>query len=251
MNEIFVFTRNSIREKSNNYYKKIIMESLGKYERKMIFERKNIQICKLSVEKISKESIKNNELKLRFKIKNKIFSILGQNFIENNKKKCKIIANNKRNELNNKLNVKKILYRNNFRIKIEFLDYLNNLSYMFYNCSLLLSIEGKFKVKNIKNISHIFQNCSSLISIHDISEINSTNLTDMSNIFDGCCSLQSLPNISKWDTNNVITISELFANCSSLTSLPNISKWKTNNLIDIESLFYGYSALIKLPDISI
>ena len=48
-------------------------------------------------------------------------------------------------------------YRRNYIIP-------NNLSYMFYGCSSLISISGisKWKTINVKDMSHMFENCTSL-----------------------------------------------------------------------------------------
>ena len=54
--------------------------------------------------------------------------------------------------------------------------------------------------KEITNMSYIFNNCSSLLSLTDISKWNINNVTEMSYMFSDCSSLSSLPDISKWNT---------------------------------------------------
>ena len=48
----------------------------------------------------------------------------------------------------------------------------------------------------IKDISYIFYECSSLLSLPDISKWNTNNVNNMSYMFSGCSSLKSLPDIS-------------------------------------------------------
>ena len=96
--------------------------------------------------------------------------------------------------------------------------YYTNLSYMFYNCSLLISLPdiSKWNIDNIRDISYMFYYCSSLKSLPDISEWYTYNVVEAFGIFSNCSFLLSLPDISKWNTYNVIDISFMFSNCYSL-----------------------------------
>ena len=84
---------------------------------------------------------------------------------------------------------------------------------------------------NFTNMSYMFYNCSSLISLPDISNLDTKNVTNMEGMFSGCSLLKSLPDISKWNTKNVNDMSYIFSRCSSLKSLPDISKWILKMLI--------------------
>ena len=95
-----------------------------------------------------------------------------------------MLINGKKIDLCNEINIKKE-QKENLEIKLIETKIITNMSYMFYNCS-------------------------SLLSLPDISEWDTKNVTDMSFMFSGCKSLQSLPDISKWDTKNVIDISYIF-----------------------------------------
>ena len=121
-----------------------------------------------------------------------------------------------------------------------------DLSYMFYNCTSLISITGlsKINTSNVKKMEHMFENCSLLKQISDISKWDINCVIDISNMFQDCSSLKSLPDISNWNTNQIENISEIFSNCSSLISLPDISKWNTSNVSDMNRSFYNCS---KLP----
>jgi len=127
---------------------------------------------------------------------------------------------------------------------------VTNMSYIFRNCSSLLSLPdiSKWNTNNVTDMSDMFCGCSSLLSLPDISKWNTNNATDMWNMFDGCSSLLSLPDISKWNTNNVTNMSDMFDGCSSLLSLPDISKWKTNNVTNMSNMFWGCSSLSSVYD---
>jgi len=76
---------------------------------------------------------------------------------------------------------------------------------------------------NVNNLSYMFYGCSSLISISGISIWNTNSVINMSHMFEKCYSLKSIIGLSQWNTNNIIDISNMFSNCKSLLLLPNIS----------------------------
>ena len=55
------------------------------------------------------------------------------------------------------------------------------MSFMFYNCSSLLSLPdiSKFDTSNTINISYMFSYCKSLIELPDISNWNTKNITNL------------------------------------------------------------------------
>ena len=117
-----------------------------------------------------------------------------------------------------------------------------------------LNINEKFKFHECyiiaTNLSYMFYNCSSLLSITGLSRLYTINVTNMAYMFYDCRLLQKIFDISKWGINMVKDMNNMFACCSSLKSLPNISKWNTGNVIDMNGVFRGCSSLISLPDIS-
>ena len=127
--------------------------------------------------------------------KNEI-NIFGDEFIKNNKNKCKMIIDNKEYEITNKFNVEN--YNNN-RLKIKLK-----------------------KIYNITNMSYMFSGCSSLLSLPDISKWNTNNITDISHMFSGYILLYTLPDISNWVTDNATNMNYMFSGCLSLTFLPDI-----------------------------
>ena len=133
---------------------------------------------------------KINEMTIEYIIKkeNKI-KLFGKKFITNNKNNCKIIIDNKEEDI------------------IEYLKVNKN--------EKILKIKLK-EIKTITNMSYMFYHCKALISLPDISKWNTNNVTNMSNMFSYCKLLISLPDISNWNTNNVKYMSNMFSNCRSL-----------------------------------
>ena len=115
----------------------------------------------------------------------------------------------------------------------EIIDKYNIKNYN--NNELNIKLKG---INNVTDMSFMFNECSSLISLPNISKWITNNVTHMNSMFDGCSSLSSLPDISNLNTNNVIDMSYMFYRCSSLSSLPDISNCNTNNVIDMSYMFY-------------
>ena len=149
--------------------------------------------------------------------------IMGDTFIENNKNNIKIIYEGKEQELIGIFNTKEI-EKDILEITIKQIDKITHASYMFYNCT-------------------------SLISIDNIDNWDTTKINDMNNLFYNCRSLLPFPNISKWNTSNVVDMSYLFYNCSSLLELPDISNWNTTNVNNLSYIFAYCKSLVILPDI--
>ena len=278
--EEFYNNINNIKKEKKDIEEKII-ENEKFYKSTEIREEMNeITIIytnnKKQFKKSSDYSKKNFTKKINEKIsKNKIF---GEKFVENNKNKCKMIINEKEEELCSYYNIEKI-EKKVLKIKLKGINNINDMSYMFCGCESLLSIIGfdnwntynindmsylfyqcsslvdisdisKWKTNNVKDMSFMFLGCSSLINIPDISKWNIDKVNHIGCIFYGCSSLTNIPDISKWNTNNVTNMGCIFDGCSSLTNIPDISKWNTNNVTNMNGLFYGCSSLTNIPDIS-
>ena len=195
----------------------------------------------------------NPDIKMIYK-NDPILKIFGFKFVKNNKEKCKIVYNNKLYALKEYF---KIIDKNDYNkeqleIGLTGLNDVKDLSYMFYNCPLLISIIdiSKINISNITNIHFMFSGCSSLESLPDILNWDISNVNDMRDVFSDCSALTKLPNISNWNTNKINDMSNLFSNCTSLKYLPDISKWNTANVIDMNNMFFNCSSLLTLPDIS-
>ena len=184
------------------------------------------------------------------------FKIFDENFVNNNKNKCKILYNYKIYNLTqyiNNINNKYYYFPEDIiKIKLKGIKNITDTSCMFLGCELLISLPdiSKWDISKVKNMRCMFAYCDSLISLPDISKWNTSNVKDMDMIFIRCYSLKSLPDISKWNTSNLEKMDYMFDGCKSLISLPDISKWNTSKVNDMANLFSRCSSLISLPDLS-
>ena len=127
-----------------------------------------------------------------------------------------------------------------FIIKYSFKKNLTNLSYFFYLCYQLISIDlSHFNSKNVTSMNSMFCECQSLISIN-FSNFNTQNVTDMNSMFSHCNHLITL-NLSKFNTQKVTNMSKMFNTCSNINSL-NLSNFNTQNVTDMSIMFsYCYN----------
>ena len=199
--------------------------------------------------------------------------IFGEEFVNNNKDKCKIIYKAKEYELNEYFNDIDNNYNGKDEIEIilRIKDIINNVSYMFYECNTLLSFPDNYQL-----------NSSSITDMNDESEVlldelKKTNIEETNDIYDEIYNEMdilipsTLSTIKQRDVStfndkdevfykrnslsylinpNVKNMSFMFYGCESLKSLPDISNWKTENVINMMCLFYNCKSLISLPDIS-
>ena len=98
--------------------------------------------------------------------------IFGKYFVNNNKNKCKIIINDKENELIEEYNIKDN-NKKKLEIKLIGIDKISDMSYMFDGCSSLSNLPdiSKWNTNNVNNMSYMFYKCSSLSKLPDISRI--------------------------------------------------------------------------------
>ena len=199
----------------------------------------------------------NNDIDMIYEIKEnnkKKVRIFGEEFVNNNKEKCKIIYDNNEYDLKEFFEDIDNNYNNQDLIRFELkgVNNITDMSYMFYECDsiLLLPSISNINTSKVFNMSYMFKECNSLISLPDISKWNTENVTDMRGMFYGCNLLSSLPDISKWNISNVNYLNSMFYGCNLLSSLPDISKWDVSNVIYLDKIFYGCCSLLSLPDLS-
>ena len=79
--------------------------------------------------------------------------IFGKEFVNNNKNNCKIIYNNKENELTEIFNCEDEL-----EIKLIGINNVSNMSCLFSKCTYLKSLPdiSKWNTENINNMSYLF-----------------------------------------------------------------------------------------------
>ena len=210
-----------------------------------------------SFNKLMSTYINTNQDIIKYKINegDKKIKIFSQNFVYNNWDNCKIIYQDKEYPLTEYFNLENINLQKNEKIlelKLKIFRDMKDISFMFGDCSSLISISKKlsWNPNCITSLKGMFAGCSSLISLPDLSEIKTNKIRNMRGVFAGCESLVSLPDISKWNTDNVTDMQYMFNNCYNLKTIPNISKWNTNNVTDMQYMFCNCKSLIALPDIS-
>ena len=146
--------------------------------------------------------------------------------------------------------VNEVRFINNIKLKKDnhiiynFKKKYTDMKSMFYNCSLLISINlSNFNTNNVTNMGSMFYNCSLLTSIN-LSNFNTNNVTNMGAMFYNCSLLTSI-NLSNFNTNNVTDMAYMFYNCLLLTSI-NLSNFNTNNVTDMACMFYNCPSLTSI-----
>ena len=196
--------------------------------------------------------IYKSEINIIYKV-NKLqedLKIFGEDFVKINKGRCKLIVDNKEQNLTSHISVKDYL-KDKIKIKLQDIHKITDMSYIFNECYNLYSCYdiSKWKTTRIKDMHKIFYGCRQLISLPDISFWNTSQVTDMCGMFYDCNSLTSIPDISEWEISNVTNISGLFCGCEKIKSLPDLSRWDTSKVTDMNAIFCGCSALEKIPNI--
>jgi len=127
------------------------------------------------------------------------------------------------------------------KVKLKFNKVLTNLSFMFYGCSSLKSINfSSFYSNKVNNMKGMFQNCSKLESIN-LTSFNTSNVNDMSYMCNECSSLEYI-DLSKFNTNKVQNMKAMFQKCSSLKSL-DLTSFNTSNVNDMSCMLNNCSSL--------
>ena len=188
---------------------------------------------------ICEHVIKNNNLKVQTQILN--YTKENQNEIKNY---CDIYINNKKIDFS----VTHIFEKEgNYTVKIRFKKNINNLSWLFNNCSTITFIDfSNFNYNYITNLSWMFHGCSSLTTLK-LSNLNTKHVIDMSGIFSDCTSLKQI-DLSNFDTRNVKYMNWMFQNCSSLTQI-DFSNFDTRNVCHMMGMFQ-FCLSLKTLDLS-
>ena len=209
-------------------------------------------IKKAKTEKVSQTNVIT--IKYKNKKNEEEINLLGDKFIHNNKNKnnFQLLINEKSIDIKRVYNKKKIKFnKDTLEVKLKILSPLTDMSYMFNNCTSIISISDihRINTSNVTNMSYLFCNCNSLKSLPDISYWDTSSVTNMKYMFGECGSLEKLPDISKWNTSNVTDLSYMFCECKKLEEIPDISKWDTANVTNISGMFSGCSKLSKMPNL--
>ena len=156
---------------------------------------------------------------------------------------------------------------NKINVRFIFKSILNDLSFMFFDCSCLESIDLiKFNSYNVINMTYMFCQCSNL-KIVDLSSFKSNYGINMDNVFDGCISLKFINfpknnkilvtnlcetffecksletlDLTSLNTINVKNMSRLFSACYNMKSI-NLSSFNTSNVQDMSRMFFHCESL--------
>ena len=118
---------------------------------------------------------------------------------------------------------------------------VNNMASMLCNCRALKELNiDVLNTNKVTNMRSMFCNCRSLTAIN-LGSFNTEQVTDMSFMFYNCRSLKSL-NLSSFNTELVKSMSYMFSHCSSLKEL-NLASINTNEVIDMSCMFSNCSSL--------
>ena len=178
---------------------------------------------------------------------------LGDKFIHNNKDKCQLFIKGKQVDMKKTYNKKKYgLTKTIIEVKLKIDSQLTDMSYMFKDCSSIVSISSLHLIdtSRVTNMSYLFCDCKSLTSIPDISFWDTSNVINMRYLLGGCNSLENIPDISCWDTSKVNDMSYMFCDCKEIEQLPDISKWSTSNVTNLSGMFSGCKKLRSLPNLN-
>ena len=104
---------------------------------------------------------------------------------------------------------------------------VTEMSYMFHNCSNLISIPN-LNTNNVKGVSFIFYGCRNLTSIPNL---NTSNVTSTSYMFGGCSRLVTIPLLN---TSKVTAMDGMFYNCNNLTTVPALD---ASNVTSMNNMF--------------
>ena len=128
------------------------------------------------------------------------------------------------------------------------LNYLNtswavNMSYMFYRCSQLTSLDlSGFNTANVINMTSMFNGCNRLTSL-DVSSFNTARVTNMTSMFYGCSQLTSL-DVSSFNTAQVTNMTGMFRSCTGLVTIYAGSEWSTAAVTSSGNMFTSSSSLV-------
>ena len=166
--------------------------------------------------------------------KNTKIKIFGKNFILNNKNKCKIFKNEKEIELTEIYDVYPNLLNTKIIIKFIEKQTINDMSYMFYDCTSLIAIYNfsNFDMSKVTNMSYMFYGCSSLKYLNDFLLLKDINPENISYMFFGCRSLINLPNIKLWNLKKIKNQDLIFGNINEkiIKIYPNLSDYMNKEI---------------------
>ena len=197
-----------------------------------------------------KISDENNKIIMVYKNSNEdCIKIFGEEFVKNNEENCKMYINKKLYKICEYIEYNKydINQNDNFlTITLTEIkkDELTDLSFMFFGCYLLLSIDfNSFDTENVTLMNYMFYDCTSLTSLN-LFRFNTKKVTNMQSMFARCFKLKTL-NIKSFNTEQVINMGNMFEGCSDLRAL-DLKSFNTKNVTNMSWMFYNCCSILLL-----
>lgn len=120
---------------------------------------------------------------------------------------------------------------------------MNDMSYMFYECPALKSINlSEVDTSNVTTMSNMFFGCEVLTSL-DLLHFRTSKVTDMSSMFHSCSKLTDL-DLSSFDTSNVTNFYSMFQ--GSVLKTLNLSNFTISETANVNNMFHGCTRLYEL-----
>ena len=116
---------------------------------------------------------------------------------------------------------------------------------MALQSNYVTSVDSIADTYGMSDMSYMFYNCQALKSIN-LSELDTSNVTTMTRMFFGCDVLTSL-DLLHFNTSKVTNMSYMFTSCSKITEL-DLSSFDTSNVTNFYAMFQG--SVLKILDIS-
>ena len=193
----------------------------------------------------------NNQIAIVYLLPEKegitVLKLFGEQFVKNNKDKCTLILYDNEKDEEYEYNLCAYLKldfinvinsgRKLFKIFLVQTDYFYDLSFMFFECYTLMSVDGLSGLyyDQVTNMKSMFHSCLLLQEIN-IANINTSEVKDMSFMFERCATLNYI-NLSGWNTKNVKSMRAMFESCTNLEEIDGIENWDLSNLKDISFMF--------------
>ena len=149
-------------------------------------------------------------------------TILGENFVKNNRNKGTLIIND--------------------NIKIDHLED----KYKLQNDEKKIRVKIDFKNNKINDFSEMFYCCSSLTSIYQLKDLNVSNGNNFNCMFCGCALLNDISPLKNWDVSNGKDFHHMFCECEGLDDISPLKDWDVSNGNDFTYMFCGCTTLSDL-----
>ena len=132
--------------------------------------------------------------------------------------------------------------KNKIHVKYIFKEILNDLSFMFFNCKNLESIDfSSYDMTNITDMKCMFSGCSNLKFVN-LSSLRTKNDISFGNLFSGCLSLKMVDFPSIYRSINITDLDRTFFYCPSIESI-DLFSFNTIKVEDMDRLFSGCNSL--------